>query len=262
MSNGTDGGDGGTRVTGPDNARGNGGEGGDGGGEPNGNGARHPDPKTVPEAFVRLLHPITLTVMVILFGVTALIAAAVLGFDSGRVLPNMASHDFARGLITYLFAVTTICTSVVLVLAALMKEIDEKAFGRGKEVLGLLLGVFGTIVGFYFGSEAGQAERPAMLRVTEAIVVEEEVSSGDTITVITAARGGTPPYRFAAGTGSAADLEYSESLDADGLISVVVIAPDVEEAEDVDIVVGVMDARDNVVTREVTVRVSPPAGGG
>ena len=113
------------------------------------------DKPTLTDAVVKLLHPIPLTVMLILLGVTLLIAASVLGLDNGQVLPSMASHQFARGLITYLFAVTTIGTSVVLVMGALMKEIDEQAFQRGKEVLGLLLGVFGTIVGFYFGSETG-----------------------------------------------------------------------------------------------------------
>ena len=37
--------------------------------------------------------------------------------------------------------------AVVLVMAALMREISDQSYQRGKEILALLLGVFGTIVG-------------------------------------------------------------------------------------------------------------------
>ena len=80
------------------------------------------------------------------------------GWDKG-VLQSMSRTDYARGLITYLFAVVTIGTAVVLVVSALTTSADdqhEKRFQRGKEILSLLLGVFGTIVGFYFGAEIGK----------------------------------------------------------------------------------------------------------
>ena len=61
-----------------------------------------------------------------------------------------------RGLITLLFSVGKMVIAVVLILTAVFHDEDEdkaKArFDRAKEVLTLLIGVFGTIVGFYFGS--------------------------------------------------------------------------------------------------------------
>lgn len=158
-------------------------------------------------AVVRLLHPITMTVMILLIGVTLLVAANVIGWDRGRVLTHMGGREFARGLITYLFAVTTIGTSVVLVLAALMGEIGDRAYQRGKEILALLLGIFGTIVGFYFGAEArppgnnGNSAAPAAatLSVSPPLLGETRVAAGGSVNLTALVSGGTPPYRFSAG---------------------------------------------------------------
>lgn len=159
-------------------------------------------------ALVRLLHPITITVMILLIGVTLLVAANVIGWDRGRVLTHMGGREFARGLITYLFAVTTIGTAVVLVLAALMGEIGDRAYQRGKEILALLLGLFGTIVGFYFGAEARpNGNNPNLaaptatttLSVSPPLLAETRVAAGHSVSVTALVSGGTPPYRFSAG---------------------------------------------------------------
>jgi hypothetical protein len=165
-------------------------------------------------ALVRLLHPITMTVMVMLVGVTLLVAANVVGWDRGRVLTHMGGREFARGLITYIFAVTTIGTAVVLVLAALMGEIGDRAYQRGKEILALLLGLFGTIVGFYFGAEshppgnnnngaapaATSSMAPATtLSVSPPLLAESRIAAGSNVNVTALVSGGTPPYRFSAG---------------------------------------------------------------
>ena len=216
--------------------------------------------KTIPDAIVALLHPIPLTVMVILIGVTLLLAANVLGWDKGPVLSSMGGHEFARGLITYLFAVTTIGTSVVLVLAALLKDVDKEAFARGKEVLGLMLGVFGTIVGFYFGSEAHAA--PVLteeLGLGEPILSTPVAASGTTVTITAVVRGGTPPYLYAIGTGPAEELVYDNRVRPDGLIVHPYPAPQVTEPTEIELVIAVRDARNEIFTREVTLTVS--AGG-
>ena len=100
-------------------------------------------------AFLKLMDPASLVSLLILLGVLFLLGMAILDLDKGRVLVGMGRAQFARGLITYLFAVVTIGTAVVLVLSAVLGT-DKEKFDRGKEVLGLLLGVFGTMVGFYF----------------------------------------------------------------------------------------------------------------
>src|SRR5262245_23989488 len=101
-----------------------------------------------------VLNPVVLIALLILAGTFVLILCAILGIDSG-VLARMADATFARGLITYLFTVVTVGTSVVLIVYSLTTTppAEDRQFDRGKDVLSLLLGVFGTIVGFYFGSE-------------------------------------------------------------------------------------------------------------
>ena len=72
-------------------------------------------------------------------------------------LDRMSRIDAARGLITFLFAVGTVGISVIIVLAAFLgngpKEELAERFQRGKDVLTILIGVFGAILGFYFGTE-------------------------------------------------------------------------------------------------------------
>ena len=133
-------------------------------------------------AFLKLMDPASLISLLILLGVLFLLGMAILDLDKGRVLVGMGKASFARGLITYLFAVVTIGTAVVLVLSALLGSEKEK-FDRGKEVLGLLLGVFGTMVGFYFASELNQSETQAQLSVSPILVSTPEVPSGGTVNV-------------------------------------------------------------------------------
>jgi hypothetical protein len=139
-------------------------------------------------AFLKLMDPASLISLLILLGVLFLLGMAILDLDKGRVLVGMGKVSFARGLITYLFAVVTIGTAVVLVLSALLGSEKEK-FDRGKEVLGLLLGVFGTMVGFYFASELNQKESQAQLSISPILVSTSEVPSGGTVNVSAVVRG-------------------------------------------------------------------------
>lgn len=168
-----------------------------------------------------LLNPVVLVAFLIVGSVILLIAAAAVGLDKG-VLLNMARSDFARGLITYLFALVTIGTAVVLVLSALQGgegEAHDKRFQHGKEILSLLLGVFGTIIGFYFGSEtaAGARGESAVLRVSTADISPMPVAAGGTFTVRAVSSGGVLPHRFGVSLGSDA-AEAREPVNEGGWI--------------------------------------------
>ena len=63
-------------------------------------------------------NPVVLIAVLILLSVFVLIGSAIFGIDRG-VLTGMSRIDFARGLITYLFAIVTIGTAVVLVVSGL-----------------------------------------------------------------------------------------------------------------------------------------------
>jgi IPT/TIG domain-containing protein len=69
---------------------------------------------------------------------------------------GVSNVDFARGLITLLFAVGTIAIALILTFTAVFQNDpgSKERFERGKEILSVLIGIFGTIIGFYFGSSA------------------------------------------------------------------------------------------------------------
>jgi hypothetical protein len=87
-----------------------------------------------------------------------------------EMLDRLARPEQARGLITFLFAVATVGIALVIVLAVFLstggKEEVSERFQMGKDVLALLMGVFGTILGFYFGSEIASGRQPAVQQVT------------------------------------------------------------------------------------------------
>jgi hypothetical protein len=125
--------------------------------------SQQPQPQPVSWTQAAIFQPVALASLLILLAVILLIAATVLGWDKGNVLQNLQNGLYARGLITYLFAVGTIGGVVVLILAALTSPGGDEAkenFARAKEVLSLLLGIFGTIIGFYFGSIKSEQEGP------------------------------------------------------------------------------------------------------
>lgn len=144
-------------------------------------------------------NPVVVIAMMILLGVFALLGAAIVGWDH-HVLLRMSNIEFARGLITYLFAVVTIGTAVVLVVSALVSEgqdIHQERFQRGKEILSLLLGIFGTIVGFYFGREAGGATTSEKVLYAAPIHVSSaRIAPNGKLTVSSFVYGGNAPYRY------------------------------------------------------------------
>jgi hypothetical protein len=144
-------------------------------------------------------NPIVVLATLILLSLFVMIGAAMLGMDHG-FLKGMAQPEHARGLITYLFTVVTIGIAVSLVLSTLVgpqpSDANDGRFQRGKEILSLLLGVFGTIVGFYFGSETARANREETYQVSTLDVTPQPVGPSGAVTVRAVVRGGAPPFRY------------------------------------------------------------------
>ena len=208
-----------------------------------------------------LLVPVVLIALLILGGTFTLIGAAILGVDSG-VLGRMADSRFARGLITYLFATVTIGTAILLIVAALTAPVtkeEERRFERGKEVLSLLLGLFGTIVGFYFGSEMGTAgPETSQLELTAPLLGSTELTSGQKTTITAHVSGGTPPYRFALSLEEDAALDYSSAVGVDGWIVADIVAPADQGVKFFLVTLGVRDAAGQSATQTREVRVIAP----
>lgn len=105
----------------------------------------------IPGALFTLLGLVVLGVIV--YGVT---------LSSGSFLKLLSDTETARGLITFLITVATVGIALILAISTVVLsegEGGDKRFDRGKQVLSVLIGVLGTIVGFYFGS-AVQTKNP------------------------------------------------------------------------------------------------------
>lgn len=214
---------------------------------------------TARDAFVKLMNPASLISLLILLGVLFLLGMAILDLDKGRVLVGMGKAPFARGLITYLFAVVTIGTAVVLVLSALL-GVDKEKFDLGKEVLGLLLGVFGTIVGFYFASEITGNEAKGALSVSPVLVSAQDVAPDHDVTLTVVVRGGTGPYRFAAVLGGDLPDVYPELARPDGWIVKTLRVPASVEPGIRQVTIGVQDQAGDKVSTVTSLNVTKPGG--
>ena len=209
------------------------------------------------EVFLKLMDPASLVSLLILLGVLFLLGMAILDLDKGRVLVGMGRAQFARGLVTYLFAIVTIGTAVVLVLSAILGT-DKERFDRGKEVLGLLLGVFGTMVGFYFASELSKADAQGALSLSSVLVSPQEAAPGSAVRVNAFVRGGSPPYRFAVVLGADLPGEYPRLSRPDGWIVEEVQVPAALSAGLHTVRLGVQDMAGDKATAQGFVTTSAP----
>ncbi len=87
--------------------------------------------------------------------VMAMIGLAVIGsgiLNAKEIVDKLAKPEYARGVITYILAIGTVAVILVLLVSALLGSDGKENFARGKEILTVLIGIFGTILGFYFGT--------------------------------------------------------------------------------------------------------------
>lgn len=123
----------------------------------------------------------------------------VAGVLTGGLLEFLSSISGARGLITFLIAIGTIAIAVILTLASVIMEASDtealkERLSKGKEILTVLVGVLGTIVGFYFANNTDDSPGG---KVTVAVVdVPKEVTIGKDkeFEVLAITTGGTLPY--------------------------------------------------------------------
>lgn len=190
---------------------------------------------------------IRIAMILVQYGIFALLSAIVLGFlmygiFSNNLLPSISSTPSARGLITFLIAVVTVTIALILVLATVVSDSPdrEKRFSHGKEILTALIGVLGTIVGFYFGNTSDGAGKA--LEVAPAFLSSENPKAKEKIKLRSFVSGGRAPYTFDVHftPGIFADIKAGKSVD--GLIDVDVEAPAVTVDTDVTYLIRVKDS--------------------
>jgi hypothetical protein len=112
----------------------------------------------------------------------------------GKFLILLKDSEISRGLITFLVALATVLLAITLAIYVITadsgsegkeKEVKER-FSLAKEVLTTLVGILGTILGFYFGSNDKTLSIPLA-------VAEIHYQQGQLVSHVS---GGTPPYRY------------------------------------------------------------------
>lgn len=115
-------------------------------------------------------YRLTVAQYVVIFLVTVLFVVFIMYQVSGFKLQDIrldaagnalnTQDDNARTLITFLVAVGTIAIAFLATLTAMVIREYKERFDAAKEVLIVLVGILGTIVGFYFGT-ASNSSKPA-----------------------------------------------------------------------------------------------------
>lgn len=114
-----------------------------------------------------------------------------------KLLNTLKDTEAARGLITFLIAGATVAIAVILALGTIFgdKETYKERFDSGKEVLTILIGVLGTIVGFYYGSTTTNTT-VEQLQLATPVLSKQELREGETLNISTSVIGGSEPYTY------------------------------------------------------------------
>jgi hypothetical protein len=158
-----------------------------------------------------------------LFAVLGLVVLGVIVFivtkDGQIFLSSLAKKEVARGLITFLIAISTVGIAIILAVSTLVLaegDAGDRRFDRGKQILTTLIGVLGTIVGFYFGSEnAPDNQQTQPPRITTASLPDGTVGKPYTSTTLETA-GLKPPLTWTIKPGLPSGLALDTAL---GIIS-------------------------------------------
>jgi hypothetical protein len=145
------------------------------------------------------------------------------------IVRDLGNPDLARGVITFIFAIGTIGIALLLTLGALLGDHTQDEFAKAKEVLTVLIGVFGTILGFYFGTATGNAQK---LEVAAIRITDKQL--------MTHVAGGTPPYRYSITSNEKDFKQVKDQTSADGwIVQPIDVVPKTGK-----ITVDVIDSRD------------------
>jgi hypothetical protein len=154
------------------------------------------------KGFFRIL---TAVQYVFLFLIAAVFAVVLYQGIAGSNL-DLGDTNAARGMITFVVSVVTVAIALILVMSSAFlsgsKDLDKR-FAFGKDVFTILVGVLGTVMGFYYGQTAsanpannnGAAGQPT-IQISEPQLSSATPKLNTEFTLTTAITGGEAPYNY------------------------------------------------------------------
>jgi hypothetical protein len=140
-------------------------------------------------------------------------------------------------------------------------EDEDKRFDRGKQVLSVLIGLLGTIVGFYFGSSpdtraATAVTQPQALAISAASFSNSQPKKGEKITLSLSVSGGKAPYVYSI-TFDPPVIQEIKGKSTDGAIKQEIVVPDTLGADtDVKYHIVVTDSDKQTADKDGTQKIS------
>lgn len=167
----------------------------------------------------------------------------------GGFLDSLSDRAVARGLITFLITFTTVGIAIILAISTIFAssgDDEDKRFDKGKQVLSVLIGLLGTIVGFYFGSSTdtkpAASESVQVLTIAAANISNLQPKKGEKFTIASFASGGKAPYTYSI-TFDSALTPIKDAKSPDGVIKQEIPVPDTLAADtEVKYVITVTDS--------------------
>jgi hypothetical protein len=115
------------------------------------------------------LTSLNMWVWVVLFGTLLFLVGGIMARDS-LLLSALGRSENARALITLLIIGTTVSLAVMLVYQSYSPKTTNENFRMAREIFSSLIGIVGTIVGFYFGAMTRDNPEAASLPSTNQSV--------------------------------------------------------------------------------------------
>lgn len=114
-------------------------------------------------------------------------------------LASLSDTALTRGFITFIFTIGTISLFLVITASTVFdsRSQPEDKYNRAKTILSMLIGIFGTVLGYYFGLPEGGAGVEQTLELRDIVVVADDAKLKDgKFSIRTSVAGGKAPFTY------------------------------------------------------------------
>jgi hypothetical protein len=202
----------------------------------------------------------------VIFG---LVFAFIIGYAvfNDRFYESLGHIEQVRGLVTYFFAFSTTAVIALVALGIFWLKNDEAVktrFEAAKDLLTLVIGVLGTIMGFYFGTATGGT---ANLSIGGVSLVPPVVHAGQSVTLNGRVNGGTKPYKYtvmftdpsgALTSKQLSDMDVDDGSSDDGAIARQIPVPSIKGPAEVFFTLTASDSKNITTLSSGALYIEPP----